>query len=255
VPVEIHEAARAFARAPELYEQGRPGYPEKAIARLVRVLGIGPSARILDLAAGTGKLTRALVPTGAELVAVEPVAEMRGVLERILPQVTVLQGTAEAIPLPEGAVHGVVVAQAFHWFRGDEALVEIHRVLRAGGRLGLVWNVRDDAVPWVSRLTEIMESRRGSAPRYVTGAWRSAFERTTLFTPLRRAAYRHVHRMPPDAVVARVVSVSFIAALPEAERAEVSAAVRSVLATDPETRGRRTVELPYRTDVFWCARR
>jgi SAM-dependent methyltransferase len=188
-------------------------------------------------------------------VAVEPVAEMRAALVASLPSVRALEGTAEAIPLPPGAVDAVACGQAFHWFRGEEALAEIHRVLRPGGRLGLVWNVRDESVPWVAGLTALMEPYRGDAPRAGSGAWREAFERTRLFTPLEHAAFRHVHRLPPEAVLARVESVSFVAALPAGERAAVRGRVRALLASSPETRGRGEVELPYRTDVWWCARR
>jgi SAM-dependent methyltransferase len=148
-------------------------------------------------------------------------------------------------------VDAVTVGQAFHWFRADEALAEIHRVLRRGGGLGLVWNVRDETVPWVARLTEIMEPHRGDAPTHRTGAWREAFERTTLFGPLGHAEVHHVHRLTPEAVVARVASVSFVAALPERERRRLLGEVRELVATDPQTRDRAEVELPYRTDVYW----
>jgi SAM-dependent methyltransferase len=252
----IHEAAaRGFARAAVEYERGRPAYPPAAIRRLAEAVGIGAGRVVLDLAAGTGKLTRLLAETGADLVAVEPVAEMRAALERSLPDATVLAGTAEAIPLPDASTDAVVVGSAFHWFRGDEALAEIHRVLRPGGALGLAWNARDESVPWVAELTAIMEPHRGSAPRYRPGAWREAFARSALFTPLEHAEFAHVHLLEPEGVVARVASVSFIAALPEDVRADVLDRVRALLARDPATRGRTLVELPYRTDVFWCRRR
>jgi SAM-dependent methyltransferase len=250
----IHEAAaRGFAEAAEAYERGRPGYPPAAVEHLCEVAGIGPGRAVLDLAAGTGKLTRLLAPTGAELVAVEPVEGMRAALARTLPEVTALAGTAEDVPLPAASVDAVVAGSAFHWFRGDEALAEIHRVLRPGGRLGLLWNVRDESVPWVAELTEIMEPHRGAAPGYSSGTWREAFGRTPHFSPLRRAAFRHVHRLEPEAVAARVASVSFVAALAESDRAAVLASVRALLARDPATRGREVVELPYRTDVHWCS--
>ena len=252
---DIHEAAaRGFAQATEAYEQGRPTYPPKAAERLERELQLGPGRVVLDLAAGTGKLTALLVGTGATVVAVEPVAEMRAVIERALPRVPVYAGTAEAIPLGAESVDAVTVGQAFHWFRADEALAEIHRVLRPRGGLGLAWNVRDERVPWVARLTEIMAPHRGDAPTHRTGAWREAFERTTLFGPLSHAEVRHVHRLTPEAVVARVASVSFVAALPEPERRRLLGEVRELLATDPKTRGRAEVELPYRTDVYWAKR-
>ena len=250
----IHEAAaRGFAQAAEAYERGRPGYASEAVEHLCGVLEIEPGRTVLDLAAGTGKLTRLLVPTGAELVAVEPVEEMRAALARALPEVIAVAGTAEDVPLSDAAVDAVVVGSAFHWFRGDEALAEIHRVLRPGGRLGLLWNVRDESVSWVAGLTEIMEPHRGAAPGYASGAWREAFGRTPLFSRLRHAEFRHVHRLEREAVVARVASVSFVAALSESDRADVLARVRVLLAGDPETRGREVVELPYRTDVWWCA--
>jgi len=249
----IHEAAaRGFADAAEAYERGRPGYPPAAVEHLCDVLGIGPGRAVLDLAAGTGKLTQLLVPTGAEVVAVEPVEGMRAALVRVLPEVTALAGTAEELPLPAASVDAVVVGSAFHWFRGDDALAEIHRVLRPRGSLGLLWNVRDESVPWVAELSALMEPHRGGAPGYSSGGWREAFTRTTLFSPLRRAEFRHVHRLEPEAVVARVASVSFVAALAESDRAAVLARVRALLARDPATRGREVVELPYRTDVWWC---
>lgn len=250
----IHEAAaRGFAQAVDAYERGRPGYPPEAVERLCEAVGIGPGRAVLDLAAGTGKLTRLLVPTGAELVAVEPVEQMRAALARALPEVTALAGTAEDVPLPAASVDAVVAGSAFHWFRGEEALAEIHRVLRPDGRLGLLWNVRDESAPWVAELTAIMEPYRGAAPGYRLGAWRDAFRRTALFSPLRHAAFRHVHRLEPEAVVARVASVSFVAALAESDRAAVLARVRALLARDPPTRGRDVVNLPYRTEVWWCA--
>ncbi len=247
--MEIEQAAaQGYARAPEPYELGRPTYPPEAVTRLRRELELKPGRTVLDLAAGTGKLTALLVTSGATVIAVEPVDEMRAALERKLPGVAAHAGTAEAIPLDDGSVDAVAVGQAFHWFRGDEALAEIHRVLRPGGRLGLVWNLRDETVPWVAELTRIMEPHRGDAPRAASGAWREAFERTALFEPLEAATFHHVHELTAEGVVARVASVSFIAALPESRRAQVLADVRELVDAS-------TVELPYRTEVYWTTRR
>jgi SAM-dependent methyltransferase len=249
VDAGIHRsAAIGYRRVPAAYELGRPGYPESAIAVLAERLGLGPGRVVLDLAAGTGKLTRELVATGADVVAVEPVTEMRAALSESLPSVRAVAGSAEDIPLEAGSVDAVAVGQAFHWFRGDEALAEIHRVLRPGGRLGLIWNLRDESVPWVAELTRIMEPYRGNTPRAASGAWIDAFERTALFAPLETATFRHVHRLAREGVVARVASVSFISALPEAQREQVAAQVRKVV-------GEPTVELPYVTDVYWTRRR
>jgi SAM-dependent methyltransferase len=251
----IHEsAARGFALVPEAYERGRPMYPFEAVRRLVRELGIRPQRPVLDLAAGTGKLTRLLAQLGAEVVAVEPVAAMRARLSETLPGVSALAGTAEDLPLGNRSVDAVTVGQAFHWFDGDDALAEIHRVLRPGKRLGLIWNVKDESVDWVRLLAEIIEPYRGSAPRVASGEWKAAFERTELFSPLERARFSFVHEVDVDTMADRVGSISFIAALDPRVRERVLAQVRELVATHPETRGRRTFPLRYRTGVYWCQR-
>jgi SAM-dependent methyltransferase len=250
----IHQAAQAFDGAAEAYDRGRPGFPPEAVANLVDVLRIGAGVRVLDLAAGTGKLTRMLAPSGAELVAVEPLDGMRVRLEASLPGVPALKGAAEAIPLPEASVDAVTVAQAFHWFDGKAALGEIHRVLAPGGRLGLLWNAKDEQEDWVARLGELIEPHRGTAPRYDSGSWRIAFEETALFTPLAAEHFSHVHEVDTESVVDRVLSISFIAALTGKEREQIGEQVISLLAEHPETRARETFRLPYRTDVYWCER-
>jgi ubiquinone/menaquinone biosynthesis C-methylase UbiE len=251
----IHEsAARGFALAPEAYERGRPTYPPESIERLVEELGIGPGSRVLDLAAGTGKLTRLLADIEARVVAVEPVDAMRQRLERAVPGADARVGTAEAIPLRDSSVDAVAVGQAFHWFNGAAALAEIHRVLRPKRRLGLIWNVKDESVDWVRRLAEIIEPYRGKAPKVASGAWKDAFEQTKLFTPLERARFSFIHETDMSTVIARVVSISFIAALPLDEFERVVTRVRDLLMTHPDTRGLRVFPLRYRTGVYWCER-
>jgi SAM-dependent methyltransferase len=251
----IHQsAARGFALVPDTYERGRPMYPFEAVRRLVRELRIHPRSTVLDLAAGTGKLTRLIAQIGATVVVVEPVDAMRQRLVETVPKAKALAGTAEAIPLPETSVDAVTVGQAFHWFDGDAALAEIHRVLRPGCRLGLIWNVKDESVDWVRLLAEIIEPYRGSAPKVASGAWKEAFERTELFTPLERARFSFVHDVDVATVVARVESISFIAALDPRVRERVAAQVRDLVTTHPETRGRARFPLRYRTGVYWCER-
>jgi ubiquinone/menaquinone biosynthesis C-methylase UbiE len=249
-----HSAARGFDRAADTYERGRPGYPEAAVAWLLEALGIGAGSQVVDLAAGTGKLTRQLLPSGAELTAVEPVAAMRARLAAALPGLRVEAGTAEAMPLPGASATAVVVGQGFHWFDGDRALAEIHRVLRPGGGLGLIWNVRDESVPWVAELTRIIEPYRGDAPRYLAGRWRQAFEATSLFEPLRERGFRHVQEADRAVVRDRIASVSFVASLSDDVLAGVLAQVDELLDSHPALRGRAGVTLPYRTDVYWTFR-
>src|SRR5712691_5505668 len=143
---ELHPATRGFAAA-DVYERGRPDYPAAAVERIVDRLGLRPGTTVLDLAAGTGKLTRLLVPSGANIVAVEPLHEMRAELERRVPRVATMNGTAEKIPLSDAYVDAVTVASAFHWFREEQALREIRRVLKPGGGIALVWNARDERDP------------------------------------------------------------------------------------------------------------
>ena len=222
----IHPAARGgFALAADAYERGRPGYPEAAVEFLAARLRLGPGRTVVDLAAGTGKFTRPLLATGAEVVAVEPVAEMRAALPAAARAV---DGTAEAIPLRPASADAVTVAQAFHWFDGDAALAEIHRVLRSGGTLALVWNRRRMDDPLNRAVEELIAPYRGHTPALRTNAWRAAFERTDLFGPLEEHAFTNDQSLDADGLVDRVASISFIASLDEAARADVLQAVRAL---------------------------
>jgi SAM-dependent methyltransferase len=252
----IHRsAARGFEAAVERYQRGRPGYPDDAISYLVGELGIAHGRDVVELGAGTGKLTELLALTGARITAIEPVAAMREALRNNCPTVAVLDGTAEDIPLADASADVVVAAQAFHWFDGDRALAEIHRVLRFEGRLGLLWNARDEASDWAERLTAIFDRLSGDAPRYRDGRWRGAFERTELFGPLHHQVAYHVHEVTPDGFLDRVLSVSYVASAPPDERARVLAEAEALLTTDPELAGRERIVMPYRTDVYWTQRR
>jgi ubiquinone/menaquinone biosynthesis C-methylase UbiE len=242
-------AAHGFDVTADAYERGRPEYPEDAVAFVCDRLRIAPGRTVLDLAAGTGKLTRALTPMGASLIGVEPAAGMREALQASMPEIPVLDGTAEAIPLDDGSVDAVVVGQAFHWFDGDRAIPEIARVLRPRGGLAIVFNVRDEDDPMQAALSEIWEPHRGDTPTHRTVSWRDAFVGQDVFTSLEHRAFRHVQRVDREQLVDRVVSVSFIAILAPSERDRVAERVRS-LVPDGES-----VSLPYRTDVFVADRR
>jgi ubiquinone/menaquinone biosynthesis C-methylase UbiE len=251
----IHEKASiGFQRAAESYERGRPDYPAAAVSHLVHELKIAAGSAVVELGPGTGKFTRALVSTGAVITAVEPVEAMRQKLTELLPSVRVVEGTAEAIPLPDESVEAVVAAQAFHWFRGEEALAEIHRVLKPGRGLGMIWNVRDESVAWIRGLTEIMETYEGSTPRYKSFEWRAAFKSSRLFSPLVEAEFPNTQTLPLDAVEDRVTSISFIAALPDSEREAVRQKVRDLIRHEVAARGLTEIEFPYQTHVYTCRR-
>jgi len=246
----VHEAARGFDRAAEAYERGRPDYPSDAIEYLAQQLDLREGRVVVDLAAGTGKLTRSLLALGPRVVAVEPSDGMRRVFRSVVPSVEPLDGTAESIPLADRSVDAVVVGQAFHWFRPRQALAEMARVLRPGGRLGLIWNQPDESIPWVAQLGEMIHShdRRG-APSARDESWVSDFGPPGPFGPLTRREFRLVQHLTPEGVVERVLSISFLAAAPLTEQRTIASEVRAILASDTATVGRAEVELPYRTDV------
>jgi SAM-dependent methyltransferase len=247
---QLERHAASFGRVADAYERGRPPYPPEALAWLAEELDVTAESTVLDLAAGTGKLTAALVPLAGRVIAVEPIAEMRRVLAAGRPEADVLAGRAEEIPLPDGSVDSVFVAAAFHWFDADHALAEIHRVLRPGGGLGLLWNRPEwEGEPWYADFTAMLDRAREDqqAPnRYVAGEWRAALERSSAYGPVRKREFRHVHRVTRDGFLARAASWSVLAVLPEAEREELLANVARLL----DERGIDELELRYRTDTY-----
>lgn len=249
----IHEnAARGFDRAAEEYERGRPDYPAEAIELVASELAFGAGSTVVDLAAGTGKLTRALIGTGARVIAIEPVAGMRAQLERTVPAAEVLEGRAEAMPVASGSADAVLVAQAFHWFATSAAVREIHRVLRPGGGLGVIYNEWDESVDWVARQQELVGAYRTDTPQRATSPWREQLAATGLFTALTDATFPHLVRGSLDVLLDRTASVSFIATLPEAERERVLADLRALVASYPEAWADGQLEMPYLTRVTWC---
>jgi SAM-dependent methyltransferase len=246
-------AATGFAHAAGLYERGRPSYAPAAIAVARGALGLTSSSRILDLAAGTGKLTRLLARRVGAVTAVEPSRAMRSILRGLLPEVEVLDGYAEAIPLGDGAVDAVFVGEAFHWFDVERAAAEIARVLRRGAGLALLWNHArwaPEEHPWIDRFDELVAPYREAAGPMPAGegAWRDRLEATGRFEPLSSAGYDHLHPVRGDDFVALVASWSWIANLDPAER-------RGVLAEVRELTGGGRLALRYRTELHWTRHR
>lgn len=247
-------SAQGFAATGDTYERGRPDYPRGAVDLLLDVLRIDASSTVLDLGAGTGKLTRLLVPTGARLIALEPEEGMRRKLAQLVPSATVVDGVAEAIPMPEASVDAAVAAQSFHWFHGDLALPQIHRVLRPRGRLALIWNLRDERVDWVARLSRVLDRHGRDAPRYWTGAWRRAFAETRLFAPLGEHEFTHAQELDIDGLLERVASIRYIAALPAEQRCAVLSEIHDLVVSHPDIGGKGVFSFPYRTLVACYAR-
>jgi SAM-dependent methyltransferase len=229
----------AFAEVAGAYERARPGYPEEAVRWLV---GDEP-CDVVDLGAGTGKLTRSLVALGHRVIAVEPLDEMRAELEAAVPDVSAIAGSAEAIPLPDESADVVTSAQAFHWFEHAKALPEISRVLRPGGRLALVWNSRDDRDPWMARLSEIIGNETVQEVDVVPVLVDSG-----LFVRVERAQFGLEQVLERDGLLDLVLSRSYLAKLPPAEREPVLEAVGRLYDETADADGR--VRLQYVTECF-----
>jgi SAM-dependent methyltransferase len=238
-------AAAGFASAADVYERARPSYPQEAVAWLVERTQLGPGRTVVDVGAGTGKLTRLLVPTGARVVAVEPIPEMRAKIEGA----EAVDGTAEELPLADGAADVVTAAQAFHWFDHERALPELHRVLRPGGSLVLFWNMRDLDDPVQQGIEELLAPFRREAPLQLTGAWREPLARSPLFGEPEIAEFRYEQQFTADDLCDRVASTSFVAAMAPVDREELLVRVRALVHGRDEP-----FPFPYKTQVFLIPR-
>lgn len=238
-------AEAGFGRAAAEYERGRPGYPPDAIAWLGERLALGPGRTVGDLGAGTGKLSRLLGETGARVVAVEPVEKMRRLLGAI-PGVEVLAGEAEAIPLADGSADACTVAQAFHWFAPEAALAEIHRVLRPGSGLALLWNLLDESDPLTAAFAGILARHRAHPP--LRSAWPETFERSGLFEPDGVRTFPNVQELDAEMLADRLASESSIAVLPDGRR-------RRALREARDLAPAASVNLRYVTEVHVSNRR
>ena len=235
---DMQRLSRSFGSVAEAYDRGRPAYPIEAVTWLVA----GEAKVVLELGAGTGKLTRQLVDQGHAVFATEPDEAMLEVLRRRVPEVSAKVAAAEEIPANDHSVDVVVVAQAFHWFDHDRALPEIARVLRASGHVALVWNLFDQRIPWVRRLVEAM----GGAHERVDSS--EILGASDLFEDVEHTSYTHWHDVNRDTLVDIVASRSSIASLPEAEREARLDAVRALY--DDYGRGHDGMQLPYVAECF-----
>jgi SAM-dependent methyltransferase len=235
-----------FATGSDIYERARPGYPPQAVTHLKATTGITTGTRVLDLAAGTGKLTRQLAADGATCLAVEPSASMREVFKQMVLGTALVGGTAEMVPVADATMDVVVVAQAFHWFDPTRALPEIARVLRPGGWLALIWNERDESDPSVAELVRI--SKWDVCQPYPIGMdFGPAIDRSGLFGQVERNKFNFVQLLDQTAFVEQVASRSYVRVLPEAERDALLDEVAAFAATLGEP-----IPMPYITDLF-CA--
>jgi SAM-dependent methyltransferase len=239
------EARRGFQAGAAAYERGRPGYPAGAIEWLCTELGLRPGRTVADVGAGTGKLTRELVASGATVVAVEPVPGMRSVLAEMVPGARALDGTAEAMPVPDESLDAITVAQAFHWFDIRGTLAEFQRVLRPGGRFAVIWNRRLRDQPLHRAIHELTEPYRGDSPSHYDSGWRESIAADGRFAAAGETKVPFEQRFDADGLVDRVGSISFIAALDDEERGRVLGRVRA-LALEPGA----PLRLGYSTETY-----
>ncbi|MGV0635787.1 methyltransferase domain-containing protein [Mycolicibacillus trivialis] len=232
-----HDRSLSFGAQAAAYERGRPSYPPEAIDWLLPA----GARTVLDLGAGTGKLTTRLVERGLDVVAVDPIAEMLEVLSGALPDTPALLGTAEQIPLPDNSVDAVLVAQAWHWFDAQRATAEVVRVLRPGGRLGLLWNTRDERLGWVKELGAII-GREDARDVVDAGVALPA-----PFGAIERHEVEWTNYLTPQALIDLVASRSYCITSPSEVRTRTLDRVRELLASHPALANATGLALPYIT--------
>ncbi len=224
--VVVHESASTgYDRHSDVYATVRPTYHDRLVERFVERFGRG---EVAEIGAGSGIFTSQLSNSGCIPIAVEPVEAMRRKLLEANPTARIQDGTAEQTGLAANSVDTVVAAQAFHWFDHEKALEEIDRILRPGGHLVCVWNVRDESIPWVAAYTEVVDRHAKSTPRYRTMDWRRAIDGDARFEAVDEWHIDNPVPTTPDGVVARALSTSFIAALDDVTQATVLDEIRSI---------------------------
>jgi SAM-dependent methyltransferase len=240
----VIEPSRSFDRAAEEYERTRPDYP----AALLDVLPLGAGAEVLDLGAGTGKLTRVLAQRYPHVIAVEPLDGMRAILERVVPAAESKAGSAEALPLADASVDAVFAGQAFHWFANDEAVAEIARVLRPGGVLGLVWNGPDESrtSPLPDEYIAYLDELRAGAAFNNAPPWQHVIARGP-FGEVHESAVPHDHVLDRAGVLDNARTVSWIASRPDEERAAIMQRLDELLTDGP-------FAIPNNANIMWTVR-
>ncbi|SPL69751.1 class I SAM-dependent methyltransferase [Acinetobacter stercoris] len=248
----VHPAAqKGFSSAAELYQQVRPSYPQEIVEWLKNDLKLNHESTVVDLGAGTGKFLPYLKAVTSQVIAVEPVQEMLAELQKAYPDVQSIKATGDNIPLSSESIDAVLCAQSFHWFANIETLNEIHHILKPNASLGLVWNQRDIEVDWVKALADYIEPFENNTPRYHSGQWKEVFENQFLFQLTNVKVFSQVQKGTVENVVSkRLLSTSFIAAMPEHKQQEMKAHFEKIVLDFTGKNPQDEIEFPYVTYAY-----
>lgn len=248
----LHPAAeQGFASAAELYQRVRPNYPAEIVHWLIDNLKITPQSTAIDLGAGTGKFLKYLKQATANIIAVEPITEMLEQLKIVHPEVQIQQAFSHQILLNSNSIDAILCAQSFHWFANFETLTEIHRLLKPNGSLGLVWNQRDESVDWVKALADFIQQFESDTPRFHSQEWQNVFEQQNLFDFIGKQAFvQHQVGTVEDVVSDRLLSTSFIAAMPLNQQLQLKQKFEDIVYQYTEKMPQDQIAFPYITYAF-----
>ena len=248
----LHPAAqKGFSSAAELYQQVRPDYPQDIVNWLQDQLQLSEKSHVIDLGSGTGKFLPYLQQITSHITAIEPIQEMLAQLQHAYPEIQTLQASSEHLPVTANGMDAVICAQSFHWFANLETLQQIHQVLKPSGHLALIWNQRDINVDWVKALADLIEPLEGNTPRYHSEKWKDVFKHQSLFQLENVQTFQQQHVGTVENVVSkRLLSTSFIAALPEQEQQQLKALFEQIVFSYTGKYPQDEITFPYITHAY-----
>ncbi|WP_087544157.1 class I SAM-dependent methyltransferase [Acinetobacter sp. WCHA29] len=248
----LHPSAqKGFSLGAELYQQVRPSYPPEIVVWLQDQLKVGENSTVIDLGSGTGKFLPFLLQTQAKVIAVEPVTAMREQLEQRYNTVECLQTSSDQLLVKDESINAIICAQSFHWFSNIETLKEMYRVLIPTGHVGLLWNQRDITVDWVKALADEIVPFEADTPRYHSEKWKQVFEQQQLFQFNGLQTFQLKHTGTVEQVVSkRLLSTSFIAAMPEHQQQQLKARFEQIVFDFTGQTAQDQIDFPYTTFAY-----
>ena len=248
----LHSSAqKGFSLAAELYQQARPSYPQNIESWLKNNLKLSQHSTLIDLGSGTGKFIPYLQHISSNIIAVEPIAAMLAQLKAHYPNIQTVQAFSHNLPFSAKFTDAVCCAQSFHWFANIETLTELHRILKTNGWLVLIWNQRDIQVDWVKALDDLIQPFEGDTPRFHNNQWKKVFKNQNLFMLKHHHIFAFSHHGTVEQVVSnRLLSTSFIAAMPKQQQAEMKQKFEKILRDYTQKTAQDELDFPYTTHVY-----